>query len=88
VTRGSQGAWLLTNNNFISSEPVKVNKMVDTVGAGDAFSAVCLLGIVKQWSAEICLQRASAFASAICEQRGATMYEQDIYNDFIKRWQL
>ena len=88
VTRGEEGAWLVCEDNFIETEPVAVLNMMDTVGAGDAFSAICLLGIVKQWPAETGLKRASMFASAVCEQRGATSLNQAFYDDFIKRWQV
>lgn len=88
VTRGAQGAWLLSEDDFIETEPVEVFNMMDTVGAGDAFSAVCLLAIVKQWPAETGLQRASIFASAVCEQRGATVLDQGFYDQFKQRWQI
>ena len=87
VTRGAQGAWLFSVDNFIDTEPVEVFNMMDTVGAGDAFSAICLLGIIRQWPAETVLKRASMFASAVCEQRGATILNQAFYDDFIKQWQ-
>lgn len=87
LTRGADGAWLFSDDNLIETEPVEVFNMMDTVGAGDAFSAVCLLGIVNQWPARDKLQRASMFASAVCEQRGATILDQAFYDDFTRQWQ-
>ncbi len=40
--------------------------MVDTVGAGDAFSAVFILGLSKGWSTALTLERALEFAAAVC----------------------
>lgn len=88
LTRGADGAWLFSENKVIKTEPVEVVNMIDTVGAGDAFSAVCLLGIIQQWPAKLKLQRASMFASAVCQQRGATVLDQAFYDEFIRQWQL
>lgn len=88
ITRGSDGAWLLTDNAFFESEPVAVTNMVDTVGAGDAFSSVCILGILQQWPVEHWLQRAGMFASAVCQQQGATIHQPSIYTNFLQSWQL
>ncbi|MEJ2141771.1 MAG: PfkB family carbohydrate kinase [Gammaproteobacteria bacterium] len=86
LTRGADGAWLFSENDVIQTEPVEVFNMMDTVGAGDAFSAVCLLAIIKKWPVKTGLQRASMFASAVCEQRGATVLDQAFYDDFIRQW--
>ena len=53
VTSGAQGAWLLdrdgTKSHVIGpSTPVSV---VDTVGAGDGFASVFILGTLLQWAA-------------------------------------
>lgn len=87
LTRGADGAWLFSEDNIIKTEPVQVFNMMDTVGAGDAFSAVCLLAITNQWPVKTGLQRASMFASAVCEQRGATVLDQAFYDDFTRQWQ-
>jgi fructokinase len=48
------------------AEPV-----VDTVGAGDAFAAVFMLGLLQRWDAPTTLRRASEYAAAMCRVRGA-----------------
>jgi fructokinase len=86
VTRGAQGAFIASADGIIETEPVTVDEITDTVGAGDAFSAVTLLGIIDHWSLEEILQRAAQFAAAICTMRGATVNDQRFYDNFIGQW--
>ncbi|MGD9384723.1 MAG: PfkB family carbohydrate kinase, partial [Desulfobacterales bacterium] len=57
---------------------------VDTVGAGDAYSSMLAIGIIKGWDPEKMLSMASMFASRICEIRGAIPESQEFYEP-IKR---
>jgi fructokinase len=61
-------------------------RVVDTVGAGDAFSAVMIHGLRRGWRLATALDRALAFAAAICGQRGATVAEPDFYAPFLEAW--
>ena len=89
LTLGAEGAMALTRNGEHSQiAPSQTLKIVDTVGAGDAFSSVCILGYLKQWPIAVILERAQAFASAIVQIRGATINNQDFYQPFIDNWQL
>jgi len=54
--------------------------VVDTVGAGDAFSAVTIAGILRNWPIQRILDQALAFAAQICRQRGATSRDTAIYS--------
>jgi len=87
VTQGDQGAFCITPDDMISGAPVAAN-VVDTVGAGDAFASVTILGLTHGWSMAIVLERALEFAAAICEQRGATSMDQSLYDKYIKAWQI
>jgi len=60
--------------------------VADTVGAGDAFSAVTLYGLIRGWAASDTLQRAMEFAAQICRRRGATTTEHELYRGFQARW--
>ena len=62
--------------------------VIDTVGAGDAFASVVILGIVKDWPLDHVLQRAQAFASGLVKRRGATVHEQGFYQSFLDQWQV
>jgi len=89
VTRGEQGVMAVdARDDIISAPPQPAAKVMDTVGAGDAFSSVLLLGQHRGWSLPDCLQRAQAFASAIVGIQGATINDKAFYQPFIADWQL
>ena len=87
VTRGAEGAFITSTEGTVSGRPPPVAKLVDTVGAGDAFCAVTLFGLHTGWSASRTLERALAFASAICEQRGATSANPELYRRTLASWE-
>jgi len=86
VTLGAEGAFILDSDNCYQSKPARVDSMVDTVGAGDGFSAVTIAGLSKQWDYPLILERASEFAARICEQRGAINMDKDFYQRFMVQW--
>lgn len=89
VTCGGSGAVALDNaGEFFEVAPVVNLPIVDTVGAGDAFSAVLLLGIQQDWSLSVTMERAQSFASALVTQRGATVQDLSFYQTFIRAWNL
>jgi fructokinase len=63
--------------------PVRVR---DTVGAGDAFSSILLLGEVNAWPLPTALDRAAKFASAVCGIHGAVDPASDIYSKALAGW--
>ena len=87
LTCGADGALLVKEQQVLQGEPVAVEDLVDTVGAGDAFSAVCLLGLTHGWALGEMLKRALEFAAQICRQRGATAQDPGLYSDCLRRWQ-
>lgn len=87
VTCGENGAVAYAGNNqFVCVKPSASLAVIDTVGAGDAFSAVLLLGLSQQWPLPITLERAQAFAGALVGRRGATVNDPSFYHDFIRQW--
>ncbi len=90
VTCGEAGAWHINKNG----KKIEVNinnplsKLVDTVGAGDGFAAVCMLGSLRHWPIAKTLDRANTFAAAICEIRGAVPERADFYKPFTQEWEL
>lgn len=87
VTRGDSGAVAVTADGSAVGKPEPVAEFADSVGAGDAFSAVTLLGILRGWSLETTLRRATAFAAAICSVRGAVPADTRLYQRFLESWQ-
>lgn len=88
VTQGDAGAMAASHNEWCSVHPDNISNVVDTVGAGDAFSSVLLLGLYKTWPLQEILNRAQQFASAVVGQRGATTQDKIFYKPFIKAWGL
>jgi len=84
VTLGENGAYFISENETYFGASVPVNNIIDTVGAGDAFSSVTIFGLLNKWPIEVISQRAMTFASSICEKRGATNTDNQFYNDFLK----
>lgn len=82
LTRGSGKSTLYTRQGNYSAESGKVEHIVDTVGAGDAYAAVLAAGYLLEWPPEIILSRAAQFAGAICGIAGAIPDEKFFYRDF------
>jgi len=60
--------------------------VIDTVGAGDAFSAIFLLGHARGWALEATLARANEFAGAVCAVSGAVPSDLGFYDKWVGRW--
>lgn len=60
--------------------------VIDTVGAGDAFAAMFLLGKVRGWALDKTLARANEFAGAICTVPGAVPRDLGFYDKFEAKW--
>ena len=89
VTCGANGSWMLQEGGALlrPPPPAKSPRVVDTVGAGDAYAAVFLLGSLLGWAPEILMQRAGDYAAAQCEIRGAAPPEQAVVDRFSRAWQ-
>lgn len=89
LTRGEQGATALTaGGEMLQVRPERSLTVVDTVGAGDAFASVVILGLMHGWSLSAILRRAQDFASLIVGNRGATLADRDFYQPLIEAWKL
>jgi len=80
VTRASHGALVVTRmGDVIARGAPPVDGLVDTVGAGDAFSAVVITGLINGWDWKTILDRAAGFAAKVCTLRGATTQDKGFY---------
>jgi fructokinase len=70
MTRGAKGALLVSAKDAVD-QPGIPTKVVDTVGAGDSFTAAFVLGLLRGEANEVILRRACETASAVCAQSGA-----------------
>lgn len=87
LTRGAEGADVYDGHGHLQHvTPPAVGSLVDTVGAGDAFSAVVVLGLIEGWSWPLVLGRAVAFAARVCTWRGALSDDRTIYEEIVREW--
>jgi len=86
LTAGTEGARIRGGFGEASLAPApEVERFVDSVGAGDAFTAVTLFGILNGWDAAEIVGRASEFAAKVCGLSGATTTDRDFYH--YEAWQ-
>jgi len=91
VTRGGAGAAAYTRaggTRTVTPDNTGV-KVIDTVGAGDAFASVLICGLLYDWPLEVTLDRAQAFAiaSRIVGCRGAVPDDPALYAATLAAWQ-
>ena len=80
ITQGEQGALTVTaTGEQAEVVPEAVDKVVDTVGAGDAFTSVMVAGLVNHWPLQETMQRAQQLASRIVGIRGALPESSELY---------
>jgi fructokinase len=70
-TRGERGSLLFSEGNW-SDLPGAKTKVVDTVGAGDSFTAAMTMGFLKGWPLDEINRRANEIAAFVCTHAGAT----------------
>ena len=88
VTRGEKGSLVRGREDEAHDPaPVSAPRIVDTVGAGDAFSSIVILGLVRKWAWPLILTRAQAFAAAVVGLRGATTRDRSFYQNFVDQWE-
>lgn len=86
VTCGEKGAFIVREAEVTESINTQTIKSIDTVGAGDAFTSVCILGFYKDWNQQQTLTRANEFAAKVCQIQGATSLLKSDYDYFLKKW--
>jgi len=72
LTKGKEGSRIFAdrgNDSVCKAEP---GQMIDSVGAGDSFTAAVALGLLKGFSLDKINRTASSVASYVCSKRGAT----------------
>ena len=85
ITLGEKGVFVIEGGEFLTYEGVEVKggeRIVDTVGAGDALSAIFLLGIMRSWSTEKILKTGVKFSQDICSIKGAISFDRSFYQKY------
>ena len=70
LTRGKDGAMLVTPDDTVTQNGISAN-VIDTVGAGDSFTASFLIGELRGEPRKQNLQRSCEIAAATCAHSGA-----------------
>ena len=70
LTKGAGGSLLQTESD-VSELAAPAVAVVDTVGAGDAFTAAVAVGILKGLPLKLLHQRANKLSAFVCTQKGA-----------------
>jgi len=87
VTRGGGGAISFpAAGEPISRTAEPPAAFADAVGAGDAFTAVTVAGLLLGWPRALRMERAVRFASAVCGLRGAFTEDRAWYEPFLAEW--
>lgn len=71
LTLGANGSKVISGKGTSASPPVKIETIVDTVGAGDAYAAVYAAGYLKGLPTQSILGLATEFAAQVCGLPGA-----------------
>ncbi len=71
ITRGENGALLMSAQETLEAPAFPV-KVVDVSGAGDAFVAGFIVGLLEQWTMADSLRFASLIGASACTQLGCT----------------
>jgi fructokinase len=85
LTKGEKGSQWVTADRDYTALPDYSSGIIDTVGAGDAYAAMSVAGILKNLPFERILPLASRFASHVCGVQGALIQDSAIYREFKKR---
>jgi fructokinase len=64
-------------------DQVPTGDVVDTVGAGDAYTAILATGILDRWPPKTILKRATEFAGAVCTLQGAIPEDSAFYDPYL-----
>lgn len=88
ITLGEKGACVYTavDQQCATVLPKPQHTIIDAVGAGDAFSAVFIFGLLHNWPMQAIMSRAQSFASHILSIEGATSDDAEFYTPFRQAW--
>ena len=71
ITLAEKGSLIVNNNEVIEVPPIRVDKVIDTTGAGDLFAAGFLYGLCQNKDLASCGHMASVAAAEIISHYGA-----------------
>ena len=81
ITRSEQGSVIVHGDTRITQAATRVDNVVDTTGAGDAYSAGFLYGWANDKSLDVCAKYGTHCATMVIQQLGARI-EPGLLDDF------
>ncbi len=78
ITRSEEGCAIFQNNKFFESKAIKVDNLIDTTGAGDAFAAGFLYALSNDLPLKKAAEIGNILASKIIQKFGARFDEEEI----------
>ena len=77
VTHGAEGAYYYDGEEFIHVPPVKAEKVVDTIGAGDSHIGTVMACLARGKSTYEAIKTANAVSSLVVSKKGATLSKEE-----------
>ena len=71
LTRGNNGSLLVSPNGYSDHPGITVEKVVDTIGAGDAFTASTVVSLLEAHDLQTVNEKANTLAAQVCSHKGA-----------------
>lgn len=84
LTMGERGSLWSSDTHQCQMKALPPDRFIDSVGAGDAYAAVCAAGLVTKSPIEQTMETASWFSSQICGLQGALPDDKSIYSKLRK----
>ena len=79
LTSGAEISYAISHDGVLYTEKALKIDCLDSVGAGDAFSAVILQGLLRRWTIPSILKKANFLAAKVCQIRGAIPLDANFY---------
>ncbi len=71
LTCAERGAYISTGSDVSFLKPPAIRELVSTIGAGDAFTAMVMIGYLNNYSLAEMNEKACHLAGYVCTQQGA-----------------
>ena len=82
ITRGAEGSTLITKKRTMDVPPAPLVDIIDTVGAGDGYAAMLVLGTFFRLPLETIAATTTDFAAKICQLPGAVPEDAGFYDEW------
>lgn len=81
MTRSAKGSVVVHRDRHFEQKAIPINRIVDTTGAGDAYTAAFLYGYTSGKALEDCAKLGTWCATSVIKQVGARL-EKDVLRDY------